>query len=128
VSIEVRQYTNKRSEVLDIELDHRRLEAIEEIRLGEGLTFALSLWGRVTVESTFHNVSHEDSLQVNQGTWVELLGQCGYARTILLEVPVPDIDSAPALAEAVSHVQKAQEALVGGGYRFRERWIIRETP
>lgn len=115
--IEVRQYTNKRSETLEIELDHRRLEAIEEIRLGEGLTFTLSWWGRVLLGSVFHNVFHEDSFPVNQGTWIEILGQCGYSRTMLLEVPVPDTESAPVLAEAVSRLKKAQEALVRGEYR-----------
>lgn len=104
-------------ETLAVELDYRKLEAIEDVRLGGDLTLMVSLWARVVRNSEFEFVSDTVTHHVNKGVWVETLGQLGYAKRMLLEVPVPDPNDAPQLAETAGHLSKAHQAMTRGDWR-----------
>jgi len=117
VLVDVRGYRGSTTSELALDLDLARVEALEELRLGEGLDFRVTLWARVQSKSGYSNLSEELSFSVNQGTWVELLGQMGYGRIMLLEVPVPDEDGSPELVAATTHLANAQKEMELGHYR-----------
>lgn len=118
ILIEMSQYAQSWGESLEVELDRQRLEAIEQLRQGGELTFTVNLRARVVVQpDTVHVVQEQQSYRVNQGTWAETLGHLGYAQTMLLEVPVPDAQRAPEMAEAVGHLAAAQQAMARGAHR-----------
>lgn len=99
---------------LDIEMEPRRIEALEEVRAGGGLGLSIYLNGMALDHNGYHQVSDNLSYRVNQGTWIEILGQLGFARIMLLEVPVPDDVINPALAKAVKHLQQAHGQMLSG--------------
>lgn len=102
---------------LEAELDTGRADAIEATRLGGDLHFSVALWARVQL-GLRHEVVHDTlNFRVNQSAWVEVLNQMAYTRIMLLEVPVPEQDRAPELAEAVSCLTGAQRAVLRGEYR-----------
>jgi len=102
---------------MEIELDARRVEAIEETRRGGGFLLRLDIRGQLTQgprpRPAFESIHHP----VNQATWVEVLAQMGYGRTLLLEVPMPAIEETPRLADSVKHLEKAQQAMLRGEWR-----------
>lgn len=108
---------HQHTEILEAELERLRLERIEDLRAGKGLTFVLDIGGVVQERGRPHRVSTQVTHQVNQGTWVEILGGLGYQRMLLLELPVFDASNAPELASAVGHLERAQQALLGGEWR-----------
>lgn len=123
LSRQIQQAANPQQVSLNLatDLDRRMIEAIEELRLGGDLYFLLDLWGRATVYTDPHYseiIGYEQLTQrVNQGTWVEVLGQMGYQHTMLLEIPVPGPNAPQALSNAVGALTQAQHALIQGRYR-----------
>ncbi len=112
------EYSKKTSCYFEIDLDARRIEAIERLRSGGGLYFIASIWGTAfSKENGVHEVSADLHHDVNQGTWVEILRQLGFANYMLIEIPVPDKKSFPELAEATEHLTSAQKAMMNGEYR-----------
>lgn len=102
---------------LVMDLDHRRLEGLEALRGGEGVDLSINISGRVAAgekSATFHL---QERYPINQGTWVEILGHMGYADILLLEVPVPQKQDAPALAGAIEHLRSAVKFVQGGDNR-----------
>ncbi|MEW6683522.1 MAG: hypothetical protein AB1451_11470 [Nitrospirota bacterium] len=113
------QYTYKTNVPLEIELDARRVDAIERVRLGGDLFFSLSLFGvahggrdRIT-----QPVPVTLQYRANQGTWIEILGQMGYRKTILLEIPVLEDDVNPQFPQAAEYLQTAQTHMLRGHFR-----------
>lgn len=51
---------------------------------------------------------------VNRGVWVEVLEQMNYRRTLLIEVPPPDEQAQPELADAVRLLGEAQQHMLRG--------------
>ncbi len=117
--IRIMQYTNTLPAHLEIELDARRIEAIERIRLGEHLSFRLNVYGMAYdhKERAPQKVSAMLQYRANQGTWTEILEQMGYRKTILLEIPVPGEDISPKLTKAAGHLQIAQKHMLQGHFR-----------
>ncbi len=105
------------TQVFMIGLDRRQLEKIKEIRQGKGLRFTIVLWGLAVYRNEVHRLTAQESYSVNQGTWVETLQELGYARTLLLEIPIPDEDTAPELTQAVNYMTSAQQAMNQGKSR-----------
>jgi len=104
---------------LEVDLNPRQVQAIEDIRLGGDLRFKLSLYGIASrggqggpsnVSATFH-------YRANQSTWLEVLEQMQYRRTMLLEIPILDDHISPHFPEATKHLQTAQKHLLTGHFR-----------
>lgn len=112
-------FADQRSFYLEMELDARRIEAIERIRTGKELWFRLDVFGVAHGPETPPDRSLKAQFQqrVNQGTWIEMLEMMGYKRTLLLEVPVLDEKENPLLSEATQHLTQAQMHLNRGHYR-----------
>jgi hypothetical protein len=94
-----------------VELDQRRLQGIEDIRLGGELMFmpklqVLYLWGKEA--SRYHTqLEPAQPLRANAVTWSDIRQQMGAGRTVVVEVREPDARNAPGLARAVRHWQSA---------------------
>ena len=116
--IETYDYTFTSNIQLEMELDSRRMEAIEQIRLGEDLSFRLELYGIARSRQTpFQPVNATLQYRANQSTWIEVLGQMGYRQTLLLEIPVLSEEISPSFAESSEHLKKAQTMLLNGHFR-----------
>lgn len=113
------QYTYKVNIPFEIELDARRVEAIERVRLGEDLVFRLSLYGVAHGGREKHSQAVQATLQhrANQGTWIEILGQMGYRKIMLLEIPVLGDEVSPQFPAAAEHLQTAQAHMLRGHFR-----------
>jgi len=110
----VRSYTgrsNRQTVPLVCDLDRTRIEAIENFRNGGSLELAIYYQGRFKDGNAF---SASDPYPVNQGVWIEVLAQMYYQRTLLVEVPMPDPQSQPELAEAVDLLDQARRHLALG--------------
>jgi len=118
-SIQTYQHTNDNNFSLEIELDARRIEAIEGIRLGEDLSFSLIIYGVAHSEREKRSQPVNVTLQykANQSAWIEILQQMGYRRTMLLEIPLLSEEISPRFEEAAKHLQTAQTHLLKGHFR-----------
>jgi len=65
---------------------------------------------------TVHYDNRGEPFEVNQTSWIKVLGQLGYAKLMLLEVPLLD-GLGPAFDEASGHLRKAKAAMLRGEYR-----------
>lgn len=103
---------------LEADLDRARLEAIEEVRGGGHLPLMLTVYPVLSEPTGETRTSTlQEQWQVNQGVWVGVLEQMQYRRTMLLEVPVPDAQQQPELAQAAAILGRAQQAMLRGDYR-----------
>ena len=110
--------TSKDQLRLELELEGGRIEAVERIRLGGDLFIGLDVHGMAysagerprPVEATLH-------YKANQATWLEVLEQMGYRKTMLLEIPIPGDEAGPELSEAAKYLREAQEQLLHGKWR-----------
>lgn len=103
---------------LEIDLDRAQVEALEAIRGGDTLSLELSV--RAVLQDPkgdFQQCAENVNYSVNQSVWINVLEQMHYQRTMLLEVHVPDSQTAPELAQACHYLAQGQRALVRGAYR-----------
>ncbi len=117
--LETYPHINTTSISLEAELSPQRISAIEEVRLGEDLSFRLDIFGIANGDREKDSQPVRATLQyrANQSTWIEILEQMGYKRTMLLEVPIAEDEVSPLFAEARNHLQMAQTHLLRGHYR-----------
>lgn len=99
------QRSNRAYIPLACDLDRARIEAIETQRAGGHLTLDISLNGRFSCGSA---LSFGEQHVVNQGIWVDVLAAMDYQRTLLVEIPMPDANAQPELADAVALLAQAQ--------------------
>jgi len=102
----------------EIELDAKRIDAIEQIRLGENLTFSIELYAtanRGELSQPLYQQPHQ--LTISQSDWIKVLENIGYRKTLLIEIPVPTGEANPALTEATKHLANAQKQMLHGHYR-----------
>jgi len=103
---------------LEMELDGSRIEAIERVRCGGSLLFEVNLYGTAALTTgDFCSVNARLTYRANQSTWLEVLEQMGYRKTMLLEIPLPDDEAIPELSEAAKYLREAQEQLLHGKWR-----------
>jgi hypothetical protein len=103
---------------MSLDLDRKRLEAIEDLRAGGDLQLNLTIYS--TLEDGSGGLNQQQfqvATVVNQGVWVRVLEHLGYGRTLLFEIEAPDGEKEPGMAAAVDQLQLAQKALVDGDYR-----------
>lgn len=112
-------HMQKSNLTLGIELDAKRIEAIERIRMGGDLFFEMDLYGVAHSGREKNTQAVCDTLQyrANQSTWTEILEQMGYRRTILLEIPVPGDEISPEFSKATMNLQTAHVHMLRGHFR-----------
>ena len=103
--------TNHQSIPLSCDLDRARIEAIEEVRSGGNLALDVSIQGRFDDGSP---ISGSEPFVVNQGIWINALAEMGYKKTLLIEVPLPDLHAQPEMAKAVADLEQAQRHMLLG--------------
>jgi hypothetical protein len=102
-----------------IDLDRRRLEAVEELRKGGDLSFRLVVAGIADAASRHGPRRVHDSglsLSVNQRTWIDTLKNMQYGQYLLFEIPVPHAEAAGELKRACEYFEKAREQFWIGHY------------
>jgi hypothetical protein len=114
-----------RSVAFCADLDAARLKAIEDIRSNGDLTFTARVFGTLVYEAEVppgnkivctHGINNNEMPEmVNQSDWAKLRRDMGAGRTMLVEVPEPDAERFPELAQAVTYWQEAWAA------RFRRQ-------
>lgn len=102
---------------LEVDLDRRQLDAIEDLRQGGGLLFTVPVYGVVDLPSGVEILRESLTYLVIQGVWIETLAKLGYSRIMLLEIPIPDSNGLPEVATSVTHLSNAQQAMARGDYR-----------
>src|SRR5262249_32948742 len=102
---------------LELELDNRRLEAVEAVRRGGSVNLLLTLHAGIGQAGDFRVVSDSLSRRMIQGEWVDLMAQLGYRRTLLLEIPIPDSATSPGMAKVVTRLEEAHSAFLDGRWR-----------
>lgn len=110
----IRSYSersNRQSIPLTCDPDRARVEAIEQLRAGGHLVTEISINARFEDGNAF---SLQESYTVNQGVWIDVLAEMGYQRTLLVEVPMPDPNAQPELADAVALLAQSQGHLMLG--------------
>lgn len=104
---------------LDLDLGGSRVEAIERVRLGGNLSFAVDLYGiaKQSGNEVLHPVRARLNHTANQSTWIEILRQMGYRQMMLLEIPTTDAEENPRLSEAAKNLKAAQAHMLRGHFR-----------
>ncbi len=104
------------NEYLHVDIDRRQIDAIENLRNG-GFSIDVQIdieadggteYGTVTIAE--HVVARE--------TWLRILEQIKFQRTLLVELPVPDTQAAPELATAIAFLESAQRRFLEGENRL----------
>jgi hypothetical protein len=113
VSLDAGQTHYPHEQVLSIDLDRARLEALEALRCGQGLNFSVGLWGQVASKqgSLGRLIAGNESYHANQSTWLEVLRQMRYAETMLIELPAGDGHPALAIAQKAIGLGHYREAV-----------------
>jgi len=104
---------------LEIELDRKRVEAIEDIRVGKDLTFKLVLsWVASQADNKKLYYDHtEMQYRAYQSVWIEALERMRYTEMMLLEVPLLKDEASGRFPKAVKFLKQAQEHVRRGQYR-----------
>lgn len=94
-----------------------QLAALEELRAGGAVMLT------VHVEGVFHAPigpqTATDGVQwrVSTSDWLDLLRDCRYQESLLIEVPLPGPDGSSQLLKAAAHIREAEQALGRGRWR-----------
>jgi hypothetical protein len=103
---------------LEIELDSKRIEAIEQIRLGRDLTFSINLYAIANQDGNSEQLYRQAyELPVSQSDWIKILENIDYRKMVLLEIPIPAGENNSLFREAVTHLENAQKQMLHGHYR-----------
>lgn len=91
---------------------------MEDLRLGGDFQLTISMQARFLDQAGITHMSGDNqTLLVNQATWLRVLTEMGYGRYMLIEVPVPDQAADPEMAKTVECLAKANVALRRGEWR-----------
>jgi len=114
--LRVGQYSYPSNVLLDCLAQPSALEVIEELRRGGDLIFTLQLQAMSRFER--ETACSQDSLpcRVNQKDWLGVLGEAGYGRSLLFEVPIPNADATVELGPGVDLLNLARSHLINGYY------------
>lgn len=100
-----------------LELDAARLEGLEAARNGGDVKLQLTWLSTIAdPNGTLYHDSRPEPFEINQTSWIKVLNQLGYAKLMLLEVPLFD-GLGTAFGEAAAHLRKARDAMLRGEYR-----------
>jgi hypothetical protein len=102
---------------LRLELDHRQLDEIEELRAGGGVWFSFNLDGIIYLSGVVERLNPASQVfyEVSQSDWVKLLDQVQYGKYVMIEVALPRPGALGGeLATAAEALREATEALRRG--------------
>lgn len=102
-------------EYLLLDIDPRQISTIESVREGG---FKLDIQIEITADAgAEHGSAHISGHDISRETWIRVLEQIQYQRTLLLELPTPNPQSAPQLSKAVSYFVNSQRRFLEGENR-----------
>jgi hypothetical protein len=102
-------------EYLHFDVDLRQIAAIESVRDGGfNLNIQLEIVADAGAEHGSANIANHI---VGRETWLGILEQIQYQRTLLLELPTPNPQSAPHLSKAINYFANAQRRFLEGENR-----------
>jgi hypothetical protein len=100
------------------DLTRTGVEALEDLRVGGGLTFILQLYPLVIVGGEPLALPFAElAVDINHASWATLLEQVGYRKTMLFELPLPATELRPELTAALEHLERAQHHYLRADYR-----------
>ena len=98
----------------DLFLSQAAMEAVERLRDGQGVSLGISLRGEIRRAGEVHRLYDDIRTDVNVVQWLAALGQAGYGRSMLFEVPIPS--SSVAAGAAVELLEAARQLFARGHY------------
>lgn len=106
----------KLDEYLHFDIEPRQIAAIEALREAG---FSLDVQLEISADAgTIHGSAHLTGVPVGRETWLQLLAQAQYQRTMILELPMPNPQSKPGMAKAVDFFTQAQRRFAEGENRL----------
>lgn len=91
------------------------MEAIESARDGASIIFQARIVVRLTATNDFHVSTQDVVCRVSQSDWLEVLQGCGYRKSLLIEIAIPDAGAGQE-AHAAHHLEKARTHMLRGHY------------
>jgi hypothetical protein len=102
-------------EYLYFDIDPRQIATIEDARDGG---FTLDIQIEITADAgAEHGSTHISGLPVSRESWLRVLEQIQYQRTMLLELATPNPQSVPHLSKAINCFVNAQRRFLEGENR-----------
>ncbi len=117
-SIRTYSHVNNHHFCLEIEVDEKRIEAIESLRLGGDLSLSIRLFPTALQGDISHQLYCQSfQYTVSQSDWIKLLENIRFCKTLLLEIPVPTDQSSQTIAESTKFLANAQKQMLLGHFR-----------
>lgn len=110
----VHTHTHQAGALFDLMVTAKTIEDIERERAGQGVNLKIKLHANVASGPNVEPQQSEVVCRLSQSNWLKILADCGYRKTLLLEVAVPANDES---ASAESYLQTAQVSLLQGRYQ-----------
>jgi hypothetical protein len=88
--LSVASHAQQRSIGFEVVVSAAAIECIEHQRAGGDVTFWLKLRVIVSAGRSQHEATEDVICTVPQSEWLKVLESCGYCRTLVVEVPMPD--------------------------------------
>jgi hypothetical protein len=110
----VQNHTLQSGALFDLMVTAKTIEDIERERAGQGVSFKIKLNANVAFGPNVESQQSEVVCRLSQSDWLKILADCGYRKTLLLEVAIPANDEC---ASAESYLQAAQVSLLQGRYQ-----------
>lgn len=103
---------------VSIDFDLGRMAALENLRAGGDVHFTVLLEGWASQGTNLPQQYWLNAeVTVPRSEWLKRLEESGYKKTLLLEIPVPEVPANEALSPAARHLEMAQKHLLSGHYR-----------
>lgn len=106
--------------MLTSELSDQQIRGIEATRTAPDGSFNLRLALRVSTTDGAEVLSGSVSAQpvrISRETWLKILEQIGFRKTLIIELPVPEAATKPELTSALKFYQQAQSRFGAGDFR-----------
>ena len=113
---------------LYLDLDHHKINIVEELRKGGDFIFKLDThvlyskeeedgrqrfsYGLIRVQSS----SHKEDLEIPQSKWVRMLEDMGYARFRVIELPIPEPPKGTSIDKSIGYLKEALRSFHEGDY------------
>lgn len=117
--------------VMNLDLTHRQIEVIEELRKENDVFFGLNLRflfertrapsqtrgsENVSLDITVRRAGNGNKLMISQSEWVKMLNEMGYERLRVIELPIPELPHGTIINTSVEFVEEALKKFNEGYY------------